>query len=175
MQNRTVFSRMFRLATPVKRVAGLFALALTIVLVSAASQPINPPCDSLDGRFIFTLFQFDSPTTAHAETEIWSGDELVGYAHAEYFNIEQKGRGVTHMNGQHTLTFLDGSTLQTHDEIRLQADDKNPGWAQANSRLYIVEGTGDFAGATGLLHTHGLANIITLEGGIDFKGQVCVP
>jgi hypothetical protein len=37
----------------------------------------------------------------------------------------------------------------------------------------VVGGTGEFAGASGLLHTHGYANLFTLEGGIDFGGQVC--
>jgi hypothetical protein len=103
--------------------------------------------------------------------------QLVGFATAQYFNIEQKGKGVIQMNGEHTLTFLDvaGSTLVSYDEIRLQSDNQDPAWAQANSRLYIVGGTGAYAGASGLLHTHGEANLFTLEGGIDFKGQVCVP
>jgi hypothetical protein len=154
----------------------LIALALSTAPVPAGpSQPINPPCSAMAGTFTFNLFQFDSPTTAHAEGEIWTDGELIGYASASYFNIEQKGNGVTHMNGIHILTFLDGSTLTTHDEIRLQADRNNPGWARANSRLYIVAGSGDFAGASGVLHTHGYANLSMLEGGIDFKGQVCVP
>ena len=101
--------------------------------------------------------------------------EVVAHFSAQYFNIEQKGNGVTQLNGQHTQTFLDGSTLVTHDEILLQSDNQDPAWVQANSRLYIVSGTGAYAGASGLLHTHGALNAATLEGGIDFEGQVCVP
>jgi hypothetical protein len=154
----------------------LIGLAVAMDLATAApNQPVNPPCTPLSGTFVFTLFQFDSATTAHAEGEVWVEGEVVAHFSALYFNIDQKGEGVTQLNGQHTQTFLDGSTLVTHDEIRLQSDNQDPAWMQANSRLYIVEGTGEFAGATGLLHTHGELNVFTLEGGIDFKGQVCVP
>ena len=142
---------------------------------AAPSQPVNPPCTPLSGTFVFTLFQFDSATTAHGEVEVWAGGAVVAYGTAQYFNIEPKGKGVIQMNGQHMLTFLDGSTLVTSDEILLQSDNQNPYFMRANSRLYIVGGTGEYAGATGLLHTHGGFDVGTLEGGIDFKGQVCVP
>ncbi len=142
---------------------------------ASPSHPINPPGTPLNGTFVFTLFQFDSATTAHGEVEVWAGGEVVAYGTAQYFNIEQKGAGVIQMNGQHVLTFLDGSTLKTYDEILLQSDNQNPAFMQANSRLYIVGGTGAYEGATGLPHTHGGFDVLTLEGGIDFKGQVCVP
>ena len=50
------------------------------------------------------------------------------------------------------------------------SDNKNPGVFQANARIYVVEGTGAYNQATGLLHSHGELNVVTLEGGIDFKG-----
>ncbi len=162
--------------TAVAALAVTLLLQLSMDLATAApNQPVNPPCDPLSGTFVFTLFQFDSATTAHAEGEVWVAAEVVAHFSAQYFNIEQKGNGVTQLNGQHTQTFLEGSTLVTHDEILLQSDNQDPAWVQANSRLHIVEGTGEFAGATGLLHTHGKLNVFTLEGEIDFKGQVCVP
>jgi hypothetical protein len=154
----------------------LLGLAVTIGLSSAApSQPKIPPCTELSGTFVFTVFAFDSSSTAHAEGEIWIDGDLAGHFHASYFNIEQMGQGVLQMNGIHVHTYLDGSTLITHDEIRLQLENNAPGIASANSRLYIAGGSGKFANATGLLHTHGELNLVTLEGGIDFKGQVCVP
>jgi hypothetical protein len=39
----------------------------------------------------------------------------------------------------------------------------------------VTGGTGAFANASGLLHTHGEVNLATLAGSIDFKGEVCVP
>ena len=142
---------------------------------AAPSQPVNPPCTPLSGTFVFTLFQFTGATTAYGEVEVWADGAVVAYGTAQYFNIEQKGKGVIQMNGQHVVTFLDGSALVTADEILLQSDNQNPAYMQANSRLYIVGGTGEYEGATGLLHTHGGFDVVTLEGGIGFKGQVCVP
>jgi len=44
-----------------------------------------------------------------------------------------------------------------------------------NSRLDVIGGTDAYDGATGLLHTHGQVNLVTLAGSIQYKGQVCVP
>ncbi len=139
------------------------------------NRPITPPCSPFGGRFVISEFQFDSATTAHAVADVWANGEVVAYAIAHYFNIDQKGEGVTQMNGSHTLTFTDGSTLTTLDEIRLHSDNEDPGWARINSRLYVISGTGAYAGAAGLFITHREVNLFTLEGGIEFDGQVCVP
>ena len=65
----------------------------------------------------------------------------------------------------------------TSDEILLEPVNTHPGWLRANSRLHLVDGTGAYAGATGLVHTHGEVNVFTVppQGSIDFDGQVCVP
>jgi hypothetical protein len=176
MQNMTHSSLTIRLKKALTGLMCLTGLAVALDLASAApSQPVNPPCTPFSGTFVFTLFQFDSATTAHAEGDVWADGDVIAHFSAQYFNIEQEGNGVSQLNGQHTLTFLNGSTLVTHDEIRLQSDNQDPAWVQANSRLYIVGGSGDYSGASGLLHTHGDVNLVTLEGGIDFKGQVCLP
>jgi hypothetical protein len=39
----------------------------------------------------------------------------------------------------------------------------------------VIGGTDAYNGATGLLHTHGQLNLITLAGALQYKGQVCVP
>jgi hypothetical protein len=161
----------------------LSGLAVAPRLVNAApNQPVNPPCEPLAGTFVFTLFQFTSATTAIGQGIVYDENEPVGTFDAQYFNIEIEGNtghgnGVIQMNGQHTITFANGSTLTTHDEILLEPVKTNPGWLRANSRLYLVGGTGAYAGATGLLHTHGEANVFTIppQGSIDFDGQVCVP
>ena len=153
----------------------LISLILAPTLVSAVpSNPITPPCSPLSGTFAFTLFQFTGPTTAIGQGTVSRGGQNIGSFSASYFNIEQQGQGVIQLNGQHAIT-LGNDTLLTYDEIRLQSDNQNPAVMQASSRLYIVGGTGAYAGATGLLHTGGAFNVGTLEGGIDFKGKVCVP
>ncbi len=142
---------------------------------AAPNQPKNPPCSEFDGTFVFTAFGFTSPTTASGDAEIWRNGELVGHAHADYSNIQQMGQGVFQMTGIHVQTYLDGSTVVTHDEIRMENEKSNPLWARISSRLYVVDGSGRFAGASGLFHTHGEVNLVTLEGSIDFKGSICVP
>jgi hypothetical protein len=129
---------------PTSRKSSLTTLVLLIGLGvawqparAAPSQPVNPPCTSLSGTFVFTLFQFTSATTAYGEVEVWADGEVVAYGTAQYFNIAQKGKGVIQINGQHVVTFLDGSALVTHDEILLQSDNQDPAYMQANSRLYI--------------------------------------
>ncbi len=160
----------------------VLALQTAPLLGGGLAQPVTPPCDSLARTFVFTIFQFTSATTAIGQGIVYDGDEPVGTFDAKYSNIETEGNtaqgnGVIQMNGQHTLTFGDGSTLVTHDEILLQPENQNPGWMRANSRLYVVDGSGAYAGATGLLHTHGEVNVFTdpPQGSIDFAGQVCVP
>jgi hypothetical protein len=81
---------------------------------------------------------------------------------------------VIQLNGQNAIT-LAGGTLLTFDEILLKAEHDNPAVVRANSRLYIVGGTGAYAGATRLLRTHEAFNVVTLEGTIDFKGKICTP
>jgi hypothetical protein len=96
----TQYSPIIRLKKALTALICLIGLAVALDRPMAApSQPVNPPCVPLGGTFVLTLFQFDSPTTAHAEVEVCSEGQLIGLAAAQYFNIEQKGKGVTQMNG----------------------------------------------------------------------------
>jgi hypothetical protein len=160
----------------------LLAFQAAPLLGDGVAQPVNPPCEPIARTFVFTVFQFTSATTAVGQGIIYDAGQPVGTFDAKYSNIHTKGNptqgnGVIQMNGQHTMTFTDGSTLLTHDEILLEPENQNPGWMRANSRLYLVDGSGVYAGATGLLHTHGEVNVFTVppQGSIDFSGQVCVP
>ncbi|MCB0104595.1 MAG: hypothetical protein KDE53_01770 [Caldilineaceae bacterium] len=161
----------------------ILVLLITLIVLPgpvsvAPNQPINPPCTELSGAFAFTKFAFTSETTAVGEgTVTWTkGDESgVGTFSADYFNIVQRGQGIIQLNGAHSIALAENDLIQTNDEIHLQADAKIPTVMHANSRLYIVGGSGDSAGATGLLHTHGAFDTVTLEGSIAFKGQVCTP
>jgi hypothetical protein len=128
-------------------------------------------CQHISGAFVFTRFQFTSQTTAVGDGRV-EGD-LAGEFHAEYFDIEQRGAGVIKMRAHHTITSAAGM-IRTSDEILLLPD-QDPAVARPNSRLDVIGGTGVYAGATGLLHTHGRVDLATLGGAIEFKGQVCVP
>jgi hypothetical protein len=169
-----------------------FSLGVVLVvsfLVGCAERPITAPpnvpdlaasaeqtaaqaaCEHVSGAFVFTRFQFTSQTTAVGEGTV-QGD-LSGRFSAEYFDIEQRANGVVHMRAHHTITRSTG-TIRTSDEILLLPN-QDPTVARPDSRLAVIGGTDAYNGATGLLHTHGQLNLMTLVGSLQYKGQVCVP
>lgn len=151
-------------------IAALLVLGLLPFAPTVRPAQADDPCLHVSGAFYFTSFGFTGPTTAEGIGFV-AGD-LVGGTHAEYFNIEQRGNGVTQLNGMHTIVTSKG-TLFTYDES-LILPERDPRFLRVNSRLYIIRGTGKYEGATGLLHTHGRVNAVTLEGSIDFKEQICL-
>jgi hypothetical protein len=138
---------------------------------SAAQLAAHMACEHVGGAFVFTRFQFTSQTTAVGEGSV-QGD-LSGRFSAEYFDIEQQGNGVIQMRAHHTITRSTG-TIRTSDEILLLPD-RDPAVGRPDSRLTVIGGTDAYDGATGLLHTHGQLNLVTLAGSLQYKGQVCVP
>jgi hypothetical protein len=140
-------------------------------IASSTERAGTSHCEHVSGAFVFTRFQFTSPTTAVGDG-IVQGD-LSGTFHADYFNIQQRGKGVIQMQAHHTITRSTG-TIRTSDEILLLPD-QDPAVARANSRLDLIAGTDAYQGVTGLLHTHGQLNLVTLAGALQYKGQVCVP
>lgn len=137
---------------------------------SLASNP-GGSCSHVSGSFTFTSFQFTSATSAVGAGTV-SGD-ITGTFAAEYFDLHQNGDGSSVMDAHHTITTGAGS-ITTADVIILRPD-RNPVVARPNSRVDVTGGTGAYEGATGQLHTHGEFNLVTLDGGIDFKGEVCLP
>lgn len=137
---------------------------------STARLAATADCQPVSGRFVFTRFDFTSPTTAVGQGTV-QGDLSGGFS-AEYFDIHQLGSGVTQMRAHHTITRSTG-TITTSDEILLLPD-QDPPLARPNSRLEVTGGTNAYAGATGLLHTLGQVNLATLAGSIEYRGEVCV-
>lgn len=163
----------------------LIVLALLPAPAAATNaEPCKPPCMAVSGEFTFTRFEFTSETTAVGEGAVtWTqcGTSVTGAFVADYFNIESRGNGVTQLNGQHTITLPDG-VVQTFDEILLQevrnsplATETDPTVMRANSRLYIMDGDGAYESASGMLQTYGAFNVTSLEGGIGFRGRICIP
>jgi len=141
-------------------------------LAASADQiAAHMACEHVSGVFVFTKFQFTSQTTAVGEGTL-QGDLAGGFS-AQYFDIEQRGNGVIHMHAHHTITRSTG-TIRTSDEILLLPD-QDPAVGRPNSRLHVIGGTGAYDGATGLLHTHGQLNLVTLAGSLQYKGQICLP
>ncbi len=138
---------------------------------SAEQLATQTDCEHVSGAFVFTRFQFTSQTTAVGEGTV-QGDLSGGFS-AEYFDIAQRGNGVIQMRAHHTIARTIG-TIRTSDEILLLPD-QDPTLARPNSQLEVIGGTGRYAGATGLLQTHGQLNLATLAGSLQYKGQVCAP
>jgi hypothetical protein len=152
------------------RVSLALAIFTSVCLVGAANPAAaNGNCEHVTGEFVFSSLVFTSPTTAVGDGTV-TGD-FPGTFHADYSNIQQGPGGPIKMDATHAIT-TDGGTLVTSDEILLIPQGE-PGVARANSRLHIIGETGEFAGATGLLHTSGTVNLDTLEGAIGFKGKIC--
>jgi hypothetical protein len=152
------------------RVSLALAILTSVCLVGAANPAAaNGNCEHVTGEFVFSSLVFTSPTTAVGDGNV-TGD-FPGTFHADYSNIQQGPGGPIKMDATHAITTPEG-TLVTSDEILL-IPQVEPGVHRANSRLHIVGETGEFAGATGLLHTSGTVNLDTLEGAIGFKGKIC--
>jgi hypothetical protein len=65
--------------------------------------------------------------------------------------------GVIHGTASHTIVLGDG-TIVTEDSAVLEPTDI-PGRYTMNERMKVVDGTGDFAGASGQLHAHGVIDL----------------
>jgi hypothetical protein len=90
------------------------SLALTILVAAGLvgfAQPAkaDSKCEQVSGEFAFTSFAFTSATTAVGEGTV-TGD-LAGTFHADYFDIQQRGGGVIHMHGEHTIRTAAGTLV----------------------------------------------------------------
>jgi hypothetical protein len=149
-------------------------------LSAPAARRLTPPwlasvpnvlCRHVSGSFVFTSFQFTSATSAVGAGNVFG--DIAGTFSAEYLDLHENGDGSSVMNARHTISTAAGS-ITTADVIILRPD-QNPSIVRPNSRVEVTGGTGAYEGATGQLHTHGEVNLATLDGSIDFKGEVCLP
>ena len=117
------------------------------------------------------LVHFTSPSTG---TGTISGDlnGAISVVVGEGAPSGADGHGALHYSLAHTITTADG-TILTRDEGAFGAIGA-PTLYKANVRYTIVGGTGSYAGATGMLRSHGFvdfgAGTITLR----IAGRVCV-
>ena len=128
-------------------------------------------CELIAGTAQFKTFQYTSPTTATSTGYVYG--DLAGTFSVQYFNIHKNGDGSGAMNSSHTITTSAGS-ITTSDDIILLPD-TNPAFIRPVSHLNIVSGTGEYAGATGLIRVQGEVDLATLVGTLDYTGQICVP
>jgi hypothetical protein len=79
---------------------------------------------------------------------------------------------VLHVRLTHTFSLVGGS-VKTEDEAVLSPVPGSPGVFRVNARLTIIEGSGIYAGATGMLHTQGFDNFNTGSLNLEYHGHIC--
>lgn len=125
----------------------------------------------VSGTVTFTMFQFTSPTTA-VSAGVFTGD-ISGTFTVQYYDLAFNGDGSASLKANHTLTLGNG-TIVTQDDIVLLPVD-NPQVFRPHARMVITAGTGAYAGAIGQFMVQGEYNTITLDGSLQFKGDIYVP
>ena len=92
-----------------------------------------------------------------------------GYLSSVVTGLEQAGNpptgnGALHISLTHYFVTLDGQHAFWTDDRAVCAPGSDPGSCQVNDILDVIGGCGDFAGATGKLHTHG---VLSFDGGAE--------
>jgi hypothetical protein len=113
---------------------------------------------------------FTSPTTG---TGTISGDlnGVISVVVGEGAPSGADGHGALHYSLAHTITTTDGSIF-TQDEGAFGAIGA-PTLYKANVRYTIVGGTGRYAGATGMLRSHGFVDFGAGRISLRIAGRVC--
>jgi hypothetical protein len=97
---------------------------------------------------------------------------LAGTVTAGIDGLHQAGDGALHVELHHTFVTANGQ-LNTVDEAVLSP--VNPPDYRMDTRYTIMGGTGQFAGAAGILHNHGDANMGTGHLSLTYNGRICTP
>jgi hypothetical protein len=152
--------------TPRDRLSVLAAVALMLGLApfpAAVADRSQAHCLNVNGNWVGVL----TPTGAAG---VVTGD-LVGTATSTVLEISPSGNGTLHYRLVHVFVTADGE-LSTQDEAVLTPI--GPGLYRVNDRLEIVGGTGIYLNATGMLHTHGIANLNEGTLILSYNGRLCV-
>jgi len=124
----------------------------------------------VSGTATFTSFQFTSPTTAVSGGNV-TGD-ISGTFTVQYYDLTPNDDGSRTLRSNHTLA-LDAGTIMTQDYIVLLPV-SDPSVFRPVAHMLITGGTGAFAGAEGEFIVYGEYNQATLEGSLQFKGDIRV-
>lgn len=142
-------STMKKLTT--KLVMPVLALMALFVLTTALAEPTGDPVAGT-GEAVANMGVFP-PLADGSATLVVRGATLVASVHVEISDSYYSDEGVLHGLSSHTFTFANGKII-TSDKVIGEPTD-TPGLLKLNETLTIVEGTGDFDGATGVLTVHG--------------------
>jgi len=88
--------------------------------------------------------------------------------------MAQQGNGSLRFELTHTYTTSSGDTFTTTDRV-VAAPTNRPAEYLINNQVDITGGTGQLAGASGFLRTHGMVNLQTGVVSVDYHGQISTP
>lgn len=125
-------------------------------------------CDNLAGSIEAS---FVSGEAWDIEAELFdAGGAGIGHGFAWIDALEPRGDGAIHVEMRHRYV-IGGSDLFTADLGVLSPI--APPLFSFNNRLEVTGGTGDFAGATGMLRAHGTVDLGSGEILLAYHGRVC--
>lgn len=165
------------------RAAAPLSLAATLLVATAACSADAPTAlrqrasvtasrAAADCENVSTTAEvhFTSPTTG---TGTISGDlnGEISVVVGEGGSAGAGGHGALHYSLAHTITTADGSIF-TQDEGAFGAIGA-PSLYKANVRYTVVGGTGAYAGATGMLRSHGFVDFDAGRISLRIAGRVC--
>ena len=88
--------------------------------------------------------------------------------------LVQMGNGSLRFELAHTYTTGSGDTFTTTDRV-VAAPTNPPAEYLINNQVDVTGGTGQFAGASGFLRTHGTVNLQTGVVSVDYHGRISTP
>ncbi|MEO8041621.1 MAG: hypothetical protein ABI646_03325 [Acidobacteriota bacterium] len=149
----------------------IISLALFGILISAPSVDAKDGCNRVSG----TGNTFATGPTTFQGTALLRIDgrlETVSVTTNLLGPPKVGDDGTLLAHTSHTFVFDDGSSFTTLDNAVLSPTDTS-GLYNLNTRAAIIQGTGSFENAFGILSIHGTINFISGEVIWRFKGQLC--
>lgn len=154
-----------------KITTSLTVLSLLTLLTLVAGANAGTSCDKVRGAgHTFAT----GPATFQGSATVKIGDEEYNAAVTTNLlgppRVTEDGTLLAHTS--HTFVFGNGSSFTTFDNAVLSPTD-TPGVYNLNTRAEIIQGTGDYDGASGSLSIHGTINLFSGEVVWRFTGQLC--
>src|SRR6266550_484698 len=100
--------------------------------------------------------------------------QIIGPSAACGGGLTEVGTGSLRFELAHTYTTGSGDTFTTTDRV-VAAPTNPPAEYLINNQVDVTGGTGQFAGASGFLRTHGTVNLQTGVVSVDYHGRISTP
>lgn len=149
----------------------IVSLSLLGILIFAPAATTASDCGKVTGTgntFAIGPTTFEGTATLNMNDQSVSSTVITNLLGAPKTGDD----GTLHVETSHHFSFADGSSFTTLDKAVLSPT-ATPGVYDLNSRLEIVQGTGNFETACGRLSGHGTLNFITGEAQWWATGRIC--